>query len=221
MGFVDAMETPLDVLSRAATLIHDQLKSASNDDSNQVRRELIGYEDEEEEEEEEREDGGWNSTASKQLPTRAKKERRCHERHCDLISTASRNSRTHRKQAEAAAAAAAGSGGSAREDAVDHPLDMSTSSRRNVSGAPPPPYPHNLTESDRDRCGRSLSHVPESARLHGQAFGDHVRLFVAFQSRSQLPQSLQQHRIGLFQLSCSQGSISGPSSSAAAAAERT
>merc|ERR1712071_553503 len=107
MGFVDAMETPLDVLSRAATLIHDQLKSDGDDDSNQVRRELIGYEDEEEEEEEEREDGGWNSTASKQLPTRAKKERRRHERHCDLISTASRNSRTHRKQAEAAAAAAA------------------------------------------------------------------------------------------------------------------
>jgi len=129
--------------------------SDSDDDSNQVRRELIGYEDEEEEEEEEREDGGWNSTASKQLPTRAKKERRRHERHCDLISTASRNSRTHRKQAEAAAAAAAaaGSGGSAREDAVDHPLDMSTSSRRNVSGAPPPPYPHNLTDRDRDRIG--------------------------------------------------------------------
>ena len=30
---------------------------------------------------------------------------------------------------------------------------MSTSSRRNVSGAPPPPYPHNLTDRDRDRIG--------------------------------------------------------------------
>lgn len=27
---MDVMETPLDVLSRAATLIHDQLKSAKN-----------------------------------------------------------------------------------------------------------------------------------------------------------------------------------------------
>jgi len=142
------METPLDVLSRAATLIHDQLKSAKNDDSNQVRRELIGYDDADDDAND-ADDDHWNSASaasaasSKELPTRAKKERRRHERHHELVSAsaASRNSKPHHhlphhriKNASAA---------SAPEEPVDRPLDMSTNRRPSAhrSGRSPPPYP--------------------------------------------------------------------------------
>jgi len=64
----------------------------SSDDSNQVRRELIGYDDDDDDD-----DDQWNSAASKELPTRAKKERRRHERHHELVSAsaASRNAKSH------------------------------------------------------------------------------------------------------------------------------
>nr|CAH0109111.1 unnamed protein product [Daphnia galeata] len=63
-------------------------------------------------------DGG----GSKELPTRTKKERRRHERHHELLSTAAR-ARKERIPVETA-------------DEVDRPLDMSTGRR-----ASPPPYP--------------------------------------------------------------------------------
>ncbi|XP_046456841.1 uncharacterized protein PB18E9.04c-like isoform X2 [Daphnia pulex] len=62
-------------------------------------------------------DGGGN----KELPTRTKKERRRHERHHELLSTAARA----RKEIPVETA-----------DEVDRPLDMSTGRR-----ASPPPYP--------------------------------------------------------------------------------
>ncbi|EFX82804.1 hypothetical protein DAPPUDRAFT_316408 [Daphnia pulex] len=73
------METPLDVLSRAATLIHDQLhKSTANKhkDDRDLTSNRVGADN----------DGGGN----KELPTRTKKERRRHERHHELLSTAAR-----------------------------------------------------------------------------------------------------------------------------------
>lgn len=141
------METPLDVLSRAATLIHDQLKSAKNDDSNQVRRELIGYDDADDDAND-ADDDHWNSASaasSKELPTRAKKERRRHERHHELVSAsaASRNSKPHHHLPHHRIKNASAASASAPEEPVDRPLDMSTNRRPSAhrSGRSPPPYP--------------------------------------------------------------------------------
>lgn len=106
------METPLDVLSRAATLIHDQLhRSSKQKDDRDLTTNRAGADNE----------GGGSS---KELPTRTKKERRRHERHHELLSTAARA----RKERVPVAMESA--------DEVDRPLDMSTGRR-----ASPPPYP--------------------------------------------------------------------------------
>ncbi|KAI9559049.1 hypothetical protein GHT06_015838 [Daphnia sinensis] len=106
------METPLDVLSRAATLIHDQLhRSSKQTDDRDLTSNRAGADNE----------GG---SSSKELPTRTKKERRRHERYHELLSTAARA----RKERVPVAMESA--------DEVDRPLDMSTGRR-----ASPPPYP--------------------------------------------------------------------------------
>lgn len=99
------METPLDVLSMAATLIHDQLNKANknkDDRDRSVERDSA------------------STAGQKELPTRIKKERRRHERHHDLISSAAR-ARKERLVPDV--------------DDSDRPLDMTVNRR-----CSPPPY---------------------------------------------------------------------------------